>query len=375
MAPLQRPYPLRMPEYAGEPRYEHGALERIGVLVVNLGTPDDPTPAAVRRFLGEFLWDPRVIEAPRWLWWLALHGVILRIRPARSAHAYRQIWTPQGSPLLLHSRALAAALGTALKSRLNATVALGMSYGSPSIPDALEVLRGNGARRIIVLPLYPQYSATTTASVFDRVTSELQRWRWIPELRFITHYHDEPAYIAAIAASIQERWLFTAREPGRLLFSFHGVPRRYLLAGDPYHCQCLKTARLVSERLGLKADDWSVSFQSQVGREEWLKPYTDELLVQFAQQGRKAVTVVCPGFAADCLETLEEIVIRNRSTFFAHGGEFYDYVPALNASHAHTSLLAELIGRHAQGWPEIAVSATDGAAQTQERALRRGADR
>lgn len=364
---------MRMASYLGESAYEHGSPAALGALLVNLGTPDAPTPAAIRRFLAEFLWDPRVVEAPRWLWWLALHGVILRIRPSRSAHAYRQIWTPDGSPLLLHSRALVEKTRGTLNARLQAAVVLGMSYSSPSIPGALEQLRRAGVRRLIVLPLYPQYSCTTTASVFDRVTSELQRWRWVPELRFIGNYHDEPSYVEAISTSIREHW--HTHERGHLLFSFHGVPRRYLLAGDPYHCQCLTTARLVASRLGLDAADWSVSFQSQVGREEWLRPYTDETLMQMAQQGRKRVSVVCPGFATDCLETLEEIAIRNRALFLASGGEFYDYIPALNSSDAHADLLADLIARHAQGWPAAdAVGAGDLEASRQ-RALRRGAAR
>jgi protoporphyrin/coproporphyrin ferrochelatase len=362
-----------MASYVGESSYEHGTPAMLGVLLVNLGTPDAPTPAAIRRFLAEFLWDPRVVEAPRWLWWLALHGVILRIRPSRSAHAYRQIWTPAGSPLLLHSRALAERVGDALQRRLQAVVALGMSYGSPSIPTALEQLRRAGVRHLVVLPLYPQYSGTTTGSVFDRVTSELQRWRWVPELRFIGHYHDQPSYIDAVSASVREHW--RTHEQADLLFSFHGVPRRYLLAGDPYHCQCLKTARLVAEHLRLEPAQWSVSFQSQVGREEWLRPYTDETLLQMAQRGRKRVTVVCPGFAADCLETLEEIAIRNRALFLANGGEFYDYVPALNASDAHAELLAELIARHAHGWPAADANAAGELAVTRERAVRHGAAR
>lgn len=361
-----------MASYLGEPAYEHGSTATTGALLVNLGTPDAPTPAAIRRFLAEFLWDPRVVEGPRWLWWLALHGVILRIRPARSAHAYRQIWTPEGSPLLLHTRALVDRVRSTLQRHLPATVALGMSYGSPGIPDALEQLRRAGARRLVVLPLYPQYSCTTTASVFDRVTSQLQRWRWVPELHFIGNYHDEPAYVEAVAASIREHW--RTHERGHLLFSFHGVPRSYLLAGDPYHCQCQKTARLVADRLGLDAGAWSISFQSQVGREEWLRPYTDETLLRMAREGRRRISVVCPGFATDCLETLEEIAIRNRALFMANGGEFYDYIPALNASDAHAELLADLIGRLARSWP-----AAEGAAGEQDesrrRALRQGAAR
>lgn len=361
-----------MPDYVGDSRFEHGAPERLGILIANLGTPDAPTPSAVRRFLAEFLWDPRVVESPRWVWWLALHGVILRIRPAKSAHAYRQIWTQAGSPLLLNSRALTAGVRETLSRDLDAVVALGMSYGSPSIASALAELRRQGARRLLVLPLYPQYSATTTASVFDRVTRELQQWRWIPELRFINGWHDDPAYIDAISDSIRAHWKQQTYNQPHLLFSFHGTPRRYLLAGDPYHCQSQKTARLIAARLGLAADDWSVSFQSQVGREEWLRPYTDEWLIQFARQGGKRVTVVCPGFATDCLETLEEIELRNRTPFLENGGESYDYVPALNASPAHVALLSALIRRHASGWPSSIACGAEQAASAQ-RALAQGA--
>jgi protoporphyrin/coproporphyrin ferrochelatase len=357
--------------YLGDTQYEHGRPGRLGILIANLGTPDAPNPRAVRRFLAEFLWDPRVVEAPRWIWWLALHGVILRIRPRRSSHAYRQIWTANGSPLLLHSQALTAAIHARL-AHLDAAVALGMSYGSPSIPTALEELRRARARRLVVLPLYPQYSGTTTASVFDRMTRELQRWRWTPELRFINHYHDEPAYIEALGASVTTHWRQRGGERSHLLFSFHGVPQRYFVAGDPYYCQCLKTARLTAEQLGLAADAWTVSFQSQVGREEWLRPYTDQQLIELAKRGLKRVTVICPGFATDCLETLEEIALRNRETFLQHGGEHYDYVPALNASAAHADLLAALIERHASGWRAVT---EDGDPATRTRALERGAAR
>ncbi len=363
-----------MPDYVGESQYKHGEPERLGVLIANLGTPEAPTPSAVRRFLAEFLWDRRVVEAPRWLWWLALHGVVLRIRPAKSARAYQQIWTEAGSPLLVNSRALAEAIRRRLAADLDAVTALGMSYGSPSIPAALEELRRAGARRLIVLPLYPQYSATTTASVFDRVTRELRRWRWVPDLRFITSYHDDPPYIDALSASLREHWRMreSAARSHHLLFSFHGIPRRYLAAGDPYHCQCRKTARLVAAQLELSEEEWSVSFQSQVGREEWLRPYTDERLMQLAKQGGKRVTVICPGFATDCLETLEEIALRNRAMFLQHGGDDFDYAPALNASDAHASFLADLIGRHAAGWPH-AGAGVDERAESRDRALRQGA--
>lgn len=369
-----------MPIYRGSSNYRHDSRGRLGILVVNLGTPDAPTPAAVRRYLAEFLWDPRVIEMSRPLWWLILHGVILRIRPRRSAHAYAQVWTPEGSPLLIHTRKLAAGIGTRLSSLLHddVPVALGMTYGSPSIAGALETLREADVRRLIVLPLYPQYSGSTTGSVFDRVTAVLRSWRWVPELRFIGQYHDDDAYIDAVATSVQDHW----RQNGRkhLLFSFHGLPERYLHGGDPYHCQCHKTARLVAHRLSLGEADWSTSFQSRVGREAWLQPYTDVLLREYARGDRRHVTVVCPGFAVDCLETLEEIALRNRADFLTQGGLSLDYVPALNEQGSHIELLAQLILRTAQGWPETNPALTPAMLDAQARASlelaqRRGAPR
>jgi ferrochelatase len=366
-----------MPRYVGTPDYEHGTAERIGVLLVNLGTPDAPTARAVRRYLAEFLSDPRVIESPRWLWRLILHGVILRIRPAKSARAYAQIWTEAGSPLLIHSEAIAAAVTAELAARQGSRieVALAMNYGNPSIAAGLESLRARHVRSLLVLPLYPQYSGTTTASVFDRVTRALGRWRWLPELEFVTQYCSEPAYIDALAAKIRAHWSGPAGP--HLLFSFHGLPRRYLLAGDPYHCQCHKTARLIAERLGLAEHEWSLSFQSRVGREEWLRPYTDEILREFARQGRHEVAVVCPGFVADCLETLEEIAIRNREDFLAHGGRSLDYIPALNEDPAHIAMLADLIGRRIGAWVSEAAlqSAATQPSPAQERARARGATR
>jgi protoporphyrin/coproporphyrin ferrochelatase len=332
--------------------YRHDSPGRLGVLVANLGTPDSPNPKDVRRFLAQFLWDPRVIEMSRPLWWMLLHGVILRVRPRRSAHAYAQVWTPEGSPLLLYSRQLADALSARLTGTLgdDVPVALGMTYGNPSIEQALVSLHAANVWRLIVLPLYPQYSGSTTGSVFDQVTRSLARWRWVPEVRFVGQYHDESAYVEAIAASILEHWRTHGAK--HLVFSFHGLPHRYLLSGDPYFCQCHKTARLVAASLGLKEGEWTVSFQSRVGREAWLKPYTDEVLADFASGSHRRVTVVCPGFATDCLETLEEIVLRNRADFLTRGGEAFDYVPALNASAGHVEALAGLLLRHAQGWPE-----------------------
>ena len=340
-----------MARFSANTPHDHSASERIGVLVTNLGTPDAPTAGAVRRYLAEFLADPRVIEVPRWVWRLILHGVILRIRPRRSAHAYASVWTPKGSPLLVNSRAIADALEARLARSAphRVTVTLGMRYGDPSIAAALLALREAGAARMVVLPLYPHYSSTTGGSTFDAVARTMAGWRRVPALRFIDRYHDDSGYIGALAASIRAAWSEDG-PPDRLLFSFHGLPRRYLDAGDPYHCECRKTARLVAETLGLEPDRWLVAFQSRVGREEWLRPYTDETLVAWGHEGVARVDVVCPGFAADCLETLEEIAIRGRESFVDAGGGQLRYIPALNAAPGHVDALAGLVERAMSDW-------------------------
>ena len=342
-----------MPTFESHPKYEHEQPDALGVLVVNLGTPDAPTAAAVRRYLRQFLWDPRVVEYPRVLWWLILNLVILVIRPSKSAHAYQQVWTEQGSPLLVHSQDIANAMQTQLSASLsgNVCVELAMTYGNPSVEAGLNKLHAAGARRIVVVPLYPQYSGTTTASVFDAVTHALSKRRWVPELRFVNHYHDKPDFIAAVAASIREHWEKNGRGK-HLLFSFHGLPKSNLENGDPYHCHCLKSARLISEALELQEGEWSVAFQSRVGREEWLQPYTEEVLAQFGQEEMQRVDVVCPGFAADCLETLEEIALRYAEVFVEAGGGTLSYVPALNARDDHVKFLSELVISHSGGWPE-----------------------
>jgi ferrochelatase len=363
--------------YIGTPDFAHGSQARVGILLINLGTPDDPSPRAVRRYLAEFLSDPRVIEAPRLIWWLVLHGVILRTRPKRSAHAYQKIWTPEGSPLLLESRRLTTALAERLRERFGDGVAvdLAMTYGQPSIVAALERFREQNVQRLLVLPLYPQYSSTTTGSIFEFVTRELSKWRWMPELRFVNQYWQHESYLAAVAGSIERHW----QEHGRkhLLFSFHSIPKRYFTAGDPYHCFCLGTARGVAARLGLAEDEWSVGFQSRFGREEWLKPYVDQLLQQYAQSGPKRVTVVCPGFATDCLETLEEISMQNRELFLGGGGEAFDYAACLNSSPEHVAVMEDVVLRHTAGWPELSGQAPDAAALAalRDRALARGARR
>jgi len=314
------------------------------VLLLNLGTPDAPTPAAVRRYLAQFLSDPRVIDYPRWFWLPLLHGVILRVRPRASARAYAKIWTSQGSPLLVNSQALADKLAaTGLR------VALAMRYGKPAIDTTVDRLLAQGVKRLLLLPLYPQYSATSTASAFDAVFAALQRQRVWPEVRSINDYHAEPEYIAALAESVEKYWLTHGRGE-RLLLSFHGIPQRYIDAGDPYREQCLGTARLLREHLGMTEATLEVVFQSRVGREQWLTPYTDVRLAKLAREGVRHVQVLCPGFAVDCLETLEEIALRGREQFVAAGGQRLDYIPALNDSAAHVRALRRVIARHSQSW-------------------------
>ncbi|MGM0631866.1 MAG: ferrochelatase [Pseudomonadota bacterium] len=338
-------------KYRGRPHFSHDEPERIGVLITNLGTPDEPTTPALRRYLGQFLWDPRVVEVPRPLWWLILHGVILRIRPRRSAAAYRTVFTERGSPLLYHTRDQSEALAQALQQRghEHVLVDFAMRYGNPSIPSVLDSMLERGVRRLLVLPMYPQYSASTTASTFDAISAEFNRRRWLPELRFISHYHDYPPFIEAAARRIEAYWEQSGRAD-RLLFSYHGVPLRYLHEGDPYHCECHKTSRLLAERLGLPDEAWKTTFQSRFGREEWLKPYTDETLKALPGEGVKSVQVFCPGFSADCLETIEEIGEENREYFLEAGGERYEYISALNDRPEHIEALASLVEENLAGW-------------------------
>jgi len=338
-------------QYASESSLANEQPPCTGVLLTNLGTPDAPTPAALKRYLAEFLWDPRVVERPRWLWWPVLHGVILKLRPRKAARAYQSVWTDDGSPLLAISRRQEQALAAALPGRFKGpvTVALGMRYGNPSIPTALEALRRANAQRILVLPLYPQYSASTTGSTFDAVADVLRARRVVPGLRMIESYYQEPGYARALATSIRRHW-DAQGQPDRLLFSFHGLPKRYVDAGDPYREQCLCTAHQTAAVLGLEEKDWFVAFQSRFGPEEWLRPYTDETLKQWGRDGMKRVDVIAPGFSADCLETLEEIAEQNREFFLEAGGKEYHYIPALNDSAEHIDFLADLVVQHCQGW-------------------------
>ena len=315
-----------------------------GILITNLGTPDAPTPAALRRYLGEFLWDRRVVDLPRPLWWLILHGVILRIRPARSAKAYREVWTDAGSPLLVIAREQQVRLQQYLDHQQPGAyrVALGMRYGNPSIASALDELREAGCERLTVLPLYPQNSCSTIASTHDALSLAWQSQRAIPHLRFIADYHAYPAYIQALAASVREHQQASGVVE-KLLISFHGTPRRFRDQGDPYYAQCQRTAELLAAELGLTEDAWLLSFQSRFGREEWLQPYTDKTLERLAGEGIRNVAVICPGFSADCLETLEEIAGENREIFEHAGGESLQYIPALNSRDDHIAMMAQLL--------------------------------
>ena len=342
-----------MPRFLSSSNFRHDRAEALGVLLVNLGTPDAASAPAVRRYLREFLSDSRIVELPRWLWWPILHGFVLRVRPARSARAYRKIWTDDGSPLLLFSHSLTAAVAEKLSVQLkgNVHVELGMSYGNPSIPSALQRLLDANVRRLVLLPLYPQYSSTTTGSVFEAVAKCLSRYRWIPELRFVNHYHDDLEYIGKLADTVRH-FRATQGSGDKLLFSFHGIPKESLTKGDPYHCHCQKTARLVAGTLGLADADWLITFQSRVGRQEWLQPYTDETIKALGAQKLGKLDVVCPGFAVDCLETLEEIAMQNAEFFRAAGGGELRYIPSLNDSDEHAALLSRLIIDHSAGWPE-----------------------
>ncbi len=330
--------------FSAKADFDHQQPASIGILLTNLGTPDAPTAKALRTYLKEFLWDPRVVEQPRWLWWLVLNIVILNIRPAKSAAAYRKVWTDEGSPLLAISKKQCHKLHLALQEKLgeHIHVELAMRYGNPSIEAGLEALRAKNCRKIIILPLYPQYSATTTASTFDAIAEVLKSWRRIPELHLIDAYYDHPAYIDALAQSVEQYWQQHGRSE-RLLMSYHGIPERYFKSGDPYPCHCRKTARLLSQRLELNDEQAHVAFQSRFGREPWLQPYTDATLKAWGKQGLESVDVICPGFSADCLETIEEVGMENRDYFLSAGGQQYRYIPALNDSDAHITALMQII--------------------------------
>jgi protoporphyrin/coproporphyrin ferrochelatase len=370
-----------MSSFRPEPPFDHDRRPRVGVLLVNLGTPDASTAPAVRRYLAEFLSDPRVVEIPRPVWLAILHGVILRVRPAKSAKKYELIWAKEGSPLLVHSVRQKVLLSGLLGERLKAqglpadhvAVELAMRYGRPDVRGAMDRLKAAGCDRILVVPLYPQYAASTTASALDAVYAQAQRTRRMPALRSIDSFHDDPGYVRALARSIGDYWMRHGR-PDKLVLSFHGLPRRSLDLGDPYHCHCHATARLVAGELGLETPQYVVTFQSRFGRAEWLKPYTADTVAALAKDGAGRVDVACPGFVADCLETLEEIGIEVRDRFLANGGKEYHAIPCLNEHPAWIAALTDLALANLQGWLAPPPDA-DARAATLARAKAAGAER
>ena len=356
-----------------EPPYTHGQPARTAVLLCNLGTPDQPTAGAVRSYLAQFLSDPRVVEIPRLLWLAILHGIILRTRPARSAAKYASIWTPAGSPLRSWTEKQAKLLQGWLGQRNHyIRVRWAMRYGAPSIASQLTALKADGVTRILVFPVYPQYSATTTASVCDAVYAWARQTRYVPELRFINHYHDHPDYIFALSASVLRYWQQHGR-PDQLVMSFHGVPQRTLELGDPYHCECLKTARLLAQRLKLAPDQFKVTFQSRLGRAQWLQPYPEPSLIALAEAGVTRVDVLCPGFSCDCLETLEEINMEGRQAFLQAGGAEFHYIPCLNDDPEWIMALCNLAQQHLQGWPTLTPPDLRALDQSRSDALESGA--
>ena len=343
-----------MPKFTGLSKEEgHSGRNKSAVLLVNLGTPDAATPDAVRRYLAEFLSDPRVIEIPKLLWQLILRGIILRTRPKKSAALYKEVWTEEGSPLMAISvrqqqklmALLNADKGLNSQKAIDTKVYLAMRYGNPSIASVLQQMQRDGVDKMIVLPLYPQYAAPTTASVFDAIAKEFMQWRYLPSLHFIHTYHDNPDFIHALCQSIKNDFDKNGK-PQKLVLSYHGMPKRNLELGDPYYCFCVKTTRLLVEKLGLTDDDYVMTFQSRFGKATWLQPYTDVTMKAFPSRGINDVAVVCPAFSADCLETLEEISGENKTLFMDAGGQHFRYIPALNDDDLHIKMMANLVSAY-----------------------------
>ena len=330
-------------KYEGEKDYKHGAKENLGVLITNLGTPDSPRTKELRTYLKEFLSDPRVIEVPKFLWQVILRGIILNLRPKKVAKLYKSIWRKEGGPLLVMLEKQKKGIMKILKNKKKKVkFEIGMRYGNPSIKLGLEKLRKQKCRRILILPLYPQYCAATTGSTFDKVTEVLRKWRWIPEIRFINNYFEEPLYIDCLIKSIKENWKKFGK-PQKLIFSYHGIPKKYLLKGDPYHCFCQKTTRLVAEKMKLKEKEYMTTFQSRFGPDEWLQPYTDKTLEELPSKNVKKINIISPGFSSDCLETLEEIAVENHEDFEKNGGEYVKLIPSLNDNEDWVRSFAEYL--------------------------------
>jgi ferrochelatase len=341
-----------MAYYNSEPKYQHGDQLKVGILLANLGTPDAPTAKALRPYLRQFLSDRRIVEIPRLIWWLILNGIILLIRPKKSAEKYASVWTAEGSPLMVHAQKQTTLLRGFLSQRINSpfAVELGMSYGNPSMASAIEKLKAQHCNRILVFPLYPQYAASSTASALDAVWRVLLKTRNMPAIRTINHYHNHPAYITALAESVREHWRVNGGKPSKLIMSFHGVPKFHLMNGDPYHCECHVTARLLAEALQLDKDEYQVAFQSRFGKQEWLKPYLVNTLEMLGKAKTKRIDVICPGFSSDCLETLEEIAMEGQHIFQSNGGGEYHYIPALNENDAWIHAMTTIALENMQGW-------------------------
>ena len=365
-----------MARFRPDSEFRHARPEFTAVVLINLGTPDEPTREAVRRYLKEFLSDPRVVELPRALWWLILNGIILNTRPAASAEKYASIWSENGSPLRVHTAALTEAVRDQLQPDNGADIRVvhAMRYGAPSIAQTLERLRADGCNRMLIVPLYPQYASSTSASVFDEVGRVLRQWRNQPEMRFVRAFAADSGYLDALASSIRDYWNIHG-PADRLVMSFHGLPRKALLAGDPYHCECHKTARLLASRLGLTSERYQVTFQSRLGRARWLEPYTQPTIEQLARDGIRSVDVVCPGFVADCIETLEEIDIECRAAFIKAGGERFGYIPCLNSRTDWVEGFAALLRSHLGDWRSIAAPDAAQRDLRMSRAMKMGAER
>ena len=339
-----------MASFKGNKHYVHDSRLKTGVLLTNLGTPDEPTTPSLKKYLRQFLSDGRVIETPKAIWWLILNGIILNTRPAKSAKNYKSVWTEEGSPLLLYTKKQKELIKSHLdKKYSNLVFDIGMRYGNPSIKKGLNNLRNQNCDRIVVLPLYPQYCAATTGSTFDAVSEELQQWRWVPSLRFIGSYYDQPLYIKALRNSIQDFWSKN-KKPSKLIFSYHGIPKKYLDKGDPYHCFCRKTTRLVAEEMKLPEGSYMTTFQSRFGPAEWLQPYTDKTIEGLAKDGVENIHVISPAFSSDCLETIEELNEENREIFMENGGKEFGYIPCLNDREDHINLLTSLLENELHGW-------------------------
>ena len=359
-----------MPALLKEPAFRHDYTPKTGILLINLGTPAAPTAKALRPYLKQFLSDSRVIEIPKAIWWFILNGIILNVRPAKSAAKYATIWTPDGSPLLVHTQKQATLLKGLLgeQGMRNLVVEYAMRYGQPSVEQTMIKMREAGVERLLVIPLYPQYAGSSSATALDDVFRTLQKMRNMPEVRTVRHFHDHPAYIQALADSVREHWRLNGRAE-KLVMSFHGVPRFTLDKGDPYHCECLKTGRLLAEELGLSKAEYVVSFQSRFGKAEWIKPYTTEVLSQLARDGVSNIDIMCPGFVGDCLETLEEIAMEGKEDFLTHGGKEYRYIACLNERPAWITALAEIAAANLGGW----ITTPDDAEMRQLRARSCGA--